>query len=150
MTKRKRKETKADQNKDVTLKKEKKKHVFKVKELMKALPKDIRVNYRKDGFVKLFEGNVYLRDTFYGIQMLENKVGVPGKLIQRIETQTDFNNALAQIKKNIKNYVPKDYKKLSDNDKIKIAMKNKTRTLLRSVKKEGESWDSLINRLLRK
>ncbi len=160
MTKRKKpQDKKADKSKEVTQKlneiivkkeKNKSKHVFRVKELIEALPKDTRVNYRKDDFVKLFEGNVYLRNITYGIQILENKMGAPGKVIQRIETQTDFDNAVAQIKENVLSHVPREYKKLSDNDEVKIALKHKTRELLRSAKKEGESWDSLITRLLEK
>ena len=154
MTKKKQQKKKAEEItqklNEIIVKKEKGKHVFRVKELIEALPKDTRVNYRKDGFVKIFEGNVYLRDITYGIQILENKMGAPGKVIQRIETQADFDSAAAQIKENVLSHVPREYKKLSDNDEVKIALKHKTREILRSAKKEGESWDSLITRLLEK
>ena len=154
MTKKKQQKKKAEEItqklNEIIVKKEKGKHVFRVKELIEALPKDTRVNYRKDGFVKIFEGNVYLRDITYGIQILENKMGAPGKVIQRIETQADFDSAVAQIKENVLSHIPREYKKLSDNDEVKIALKHKTRELLRTAKKEGESWDSLITRLLEK
>ncbi len=158
MTKRKKQDKKADKSKEVTQKlneiivkkeKEKGKHVFRVKELIEALPEQ-QVRYRKDRFVKLVEGNVYLSNVTYGIQMLENHIGAPGKVIQRIETQVDFDNAVAKIKENVLSYVPREYKKLSDNDEVKIALKHKTREQLRNAKKVGESWDSLINRLLEK
>jgi hypothetical protein len=83
MTKRKKQDKKADKSKDVAQKlneiivkkeKNKSKHVFRVKELIEALPKDTKINYRKDGYVKLYEGNVYLRNITYGVQMLENKI----------------------------------------------------------------------------
>ena len=77
-------------------------------------------------------------------------MGAPGKVIQRIETQADFDSAVAQIKENVLSHIPREYKKLSDNDEVKIALKHKTREILRSAKKEGESWDSLITRLLEK
>lgn len=158
MTKRKKQDKKADKSKEVTQKlneiivkkeKEKGKHVFRVKELIEALPEQ-QVRYRKDRFVKLVEGNVYLSNVTYGIQMLENHIGAPGKVIQRIETQSDFDNAVVQIKENVLSHVPREYKKLSDNDEVKIAIKHKTRELLRTAKKGSESWDSLITRLLEK
>lgn len=63
-------------------KKNKQKQVTKpnIDLFLKKLP-EIKINRRKDKFVKILEGNCYLKDVFYGIQILDNNHGKPGNVI---------------------------------------------------------------------
>ena len=68
-----------------------KKQVIKpnINMFLKKLP-SVKINRRKDKYVKILRGNCYLKDVYYGIQILENSHGKPGKVIGRIQNQKDY------------------------------------------------------------
>ena len=97
----------------------------------------VEINRRKDNFVKILKGNCYLKDVYYGIQILENSHGTPGKVIGRIQNQKDINQWVKIIKENIKNYTPPNPKSnriLSPDDKIEIMIRVATRDRLKTLK----------------
>ena len=111
----------------------------------------VKVNRRKDNFIKILESNCYLKDVFYGIQVLDNSHGTPGKVIGRIQNQKDINQWVKTIKENIKNYTPpspKSDRVLSPDDKIEIMIQVSTRDRLKSLKLKKETYDTLVNRAL--
>ena len=108
-------------------------------------------NKRKDNFVKILKGNCYLKDVYYGIQILENSHGKPGKVIGRIQNQKEVNQWVKIIKDNIKNYSPPSLKSnriLSPDDKIEIMIRVATRDRLKSLKHKKETYDLAINRAI--
>jgi len=119
--------------------------------LLEKLP-DAKVNKRKDGFVKFIKGDCYVRDISYGIQVAENFHGAPRKVIGRIENQKDLDKWMNTIKENIKNYTPPatGLKEHAPNDIIKIPIRVSTRDRMKSLRKDKESYNSIINRALDK
>lgn len=126
--------------------------IYKIDDLISGLPKH-QLNRRKDGFVKISNGGVYLREVSYGIQVLENIAGSPRKVIGRVETEKDLKTWVTTIRKNIKDFIPPEKRtgskrELSPTDRIPIEITVKTRTRMKSVMKDKETYDQLINRAL--
>ena len=120
--------------------------------LLEKLP-DAKVNKRKDEFVKFTKGDCYVRDISYGIQVSENFHGAPKKVIGKIESQKDLNELVNTIKENIKNYTPPanaQKRDLSPEDIIKIPIRVSTRDRMKSLRKDNESYNAIINRALDK
>jgi len=118
--------------------------------VLNKLPK-VEINRRKDNFVKILKGNCYLKDVFYGIQILTNSHGKPGKVIGRIQNQKDINQWIKIIKENIKNYSPpspKSNRILSPDDKIEIMIRVATRDRLKTLKHKKDTYDTVVNRAL--
>jgi len=132
--------------------KHKQKQVIKpnIDMFLKKFPK-IEVNRRKDKFVKIIKGNCYLKDVFYGIQILENSHGKPGKVIGRIQNQKNISQWIKIIIENIKNYKPPNPKSdrvLSPDDKIEIMIRVETRDRLKTLKNKKDTYDTVVNRAL--
>jgi len=132
--------------------KHKQKQVIKpnIDMFLKEFPK-IEVNRRKDKFVKIIKGNCYLKDVFYGIQILENSHGKPGKVIGRIQNQKNISQWIKIIIENIKNYKPPNPKSdrvLSPDDKIEIMIRVETRDRLKTLKNKKDTYDTVVNRAL--
>ncbi len=111
----------------------------------------IKINKRKDNFVKILEGNCYLKDVYYGIQVLENFHGSPGRVIGKIQNQKDMNQWIKKINHNILNYKPPSSKSnriLSPDDRVEIMIRVSTRNRLKALKHKKETYDIAINRAI--
>jgi hypothetical protein len=119
--------------------------------LLEKLP-DAKINKRKDEFVKFIKGDCYVRDISYGIQVSENFHGAPRKVIGRIENQKDLDKWVNTIKENIKNYTPPatGLKEHEPTDIIKVPIRVSTRDRMKSLSRENESYNAVINRALDK
>jgi len=136
----------------ITNKNSKKKQVPKlnINMFLKKLP-SVKINRRKDDFVKILKGNCYLKDVYYGIQVLENFHGAPGRVIGKIQNQKDMNQWIKTINHNILNYKPpssKSNRVLSPDDKVEIMIRVSTRDRLKTLKHKKETYDIAINRAL--
>jgi len=118
--------------------------------LLKKLP-NVKINRRKDKFVKILKGNCYLKDVYYGIQILENFHGAPGRVIGKIQNQKDMKQWIKKINHNILNYKPPSSKSnriLSPDDKVEIMIRVSTRDRLKTLKHKKDTYDTVVNQAL--
>lgn len=121
-----------------------------VKRLLELIS-DARINKRKDGYVKFYEADCYIKDMTYGIQFRESVSGAPKGQLTRIESPVQLENIVETIKQRIENYVPlsKPVSMLDENAEVGIIIKVATRNRIKEQKKPGESYDKFLNRILK-
>ena len=119
-----------------------------VEQILKKIPK-AHINRRKDGYIKFYEADCYIKNMTYGVQFRESISGAPTGELKRIETSEQMENIVDTIKHRTENYVPmsKPVRMLDPDADIGLVIKIATKDKIKKHKKPGESYDQFFNRI---
>ena len=119
-----------------------------VEHILEKIP-EAHINRRKDGYIKFYEAECYIKNMTYGVQFRESISGAPTGKLTRIETPEQMANIIDTIKNRTKYYTPmsKPVSKVDPDADIGLVIKIATKDKIKKHKRPGESYDKFFNRI---